>query len=550
MTTYRDRLPLARPEYIGLPYHGLVTNEVLTLPNAETKEIAFGGHQTVLVRAADAEVPEFTPEQEAFNTAQGYTWQDFALLSGLSRNIGGQDIGANSYLYHDGDHAWIIDVELTRDDLELTLLVYLRQLFGYLDDAGESPKMAARRKLDELTFTPVRTGGTDQTAAMALYNRYLFMTHSQTGSLTAANIAVSRSEEDYADFGSGFAYQFGGSGYVVHNALSITLSGAGSLTGTVGSGISGVIAMLANAQEMANHSSTSTGEAYSDFRGSHFPDACQTDFSFDLPACSGSIQTYDEIDTREACWVDEENDSKDGVAVTTVIARHYVAATKAGNLTWLETATRATDEWSATATALGSLTLTRHWQMAAFPVCTQSVIGEEWEGSNSWTVESTRLSTLDAYVAFGGEKYTQSASAEFHSLEEWYEDSAFATAGAATKITNVTAINDETPEYVQSCGSSGYLTKTCSAAFEDYWYCTASAFAGLLTMIEPQVFRITLRAQCGTGTAEYAHRLISCNGESEVYNDPPDSSARLVSYNPETGEFAVAATSADVVSWV
>ena len=98
MTTYRDRLPFGHPDYIGLPYHGLVTNEELTLPNAKTLDITFEGHQTVLVRATDAEVPEFTADQQAFNTAQGYTWQDFALLSGAFRSIGGQQLGAQSYL--------------------------------------------------------------------------------------------------------------------------------------------------------------------------------------------------------------------------------------------------------------------------------------------------------------------------------------------------------------------------------------------------------------------------------------------------------------------
>ncbi len=518
MTTYRDRLPLGHPDYVGLPFHGLVTNEVLTLPNDEELAVPFEGHQTVLVRAADAEVPTFTPEQESFNESRGYTWQDFALLSGAFRWIGGQRLGAQSYLYHDGDHAWVIDVELSGEDLELTLAVYLRQLFGYLDDAHQPPTMSARRKLDELSFTPVRTGGTDQTAEMALYDRYVFMTHSQTGSVTAVNVAVSRAEEDYLDFGTGFAYQFGGNGYVVHNALEIQLSGKGLLTGTIGSGISGAITLLANAQEMHSSVDESTGTPFAGFRDGVSLSACQTDFSFDVPACTGSTQYYDGIDTREACWVDDGanpvGDSEtSGSVITRTGSRHYVAVTKTGSITWLETIVDTTTTWSTSETASGSLTRIDHWQMTAFPSCSQSYT-TEWSGFNAWSKEAIQSYVGNYSVVFGDSEYTQTVSNGTHSIEEWYEDDAHAVSGFATKVTNITAINDETPEYVTSCGSSGYLAKTCSAYFGDYWSCGAMGGVGGLTMIEPQVFRITVSAQCAGGLPEYAYVTIACNGES------------------------------------
>ena len=377
MTTYRDRLPLGRPAFIGLPFHGLVTNEVLTLPNAATKTVAFTGHQTVLVSPVGATVPTFTAAEQAYNSAQGFTWQNYAILSGAFRTIGGAHLGINSWLYHDGDNAWVIDAEITGADLTLTITVNLRQLFGHLDDTGSPPQMSAPRKLDEITFTPVQTGGSSQTSAQALYARYLFMTHSQTGSMTAVNVAVSRSEADASDFGIGFAYMFGGNGYVVHNALSVTLSGKGSLTGIVGSGISGTIAMLANAQEMSSYANTATGDEFSDFSDSHKPEACQTDYSFSVPGCTSSIQYYDAVDTRKAAWIGSqcggydppyvEDDSKSGTRSTSVVARHYVAVSKAGSLTWLETATNGTNSWSATASSAGSLTRTDHWSMQALP---------------------------------------------------------------------------------------------------------------------------------------------------------------------------------------
>ena len=553
MTTYRDRLPLAHPDYLGLPYHGLVTNEVLTLPNSHTRPVAFGGHQTVLVRAAGAAVPSFTPDQQAFNTAQGYTWQNFALLSGQYRNIGGQALGPASYLYHDGDHAWIVDVEVTRDDLELTLSVYLRQLFGYLDDADEAPTMPARRKLDELTFIPVRTGGTNQTEAMSGYDRYLFMTHSQTGSTTAANVAVSRAEVDASDFGVGFAYQFGGSGYVVHNALKIQLTGKGSLTGTIGSGISGAITMLATAQQMHSYSSTSSGTTYTP--NTQAPTAVQTYYNSELPGCGpgNTVPQYWEItDANVVGWdgVADSDTSDSGEYSTATASRHYVAVTKAGDLTWLETETSTNNSWSTETISSGSMTLHHQHVTEAYPSCSFYPIAEEYEGGLSWTKTSTQTIAIDYVVRFGGQEYAQSLAIVYESLEEW--EAAESILFTPVKITNIVANNAATPEFVASCGTTGYVTKSCAAVWQsNIWVCGASGALGGLTMVEPQVFRITGSAGCSGGATEYAYALISCNGETEVgYTDPAGTSARLVSYNPNTGAFAIAGSASDTVCWV
>ncbi len=468
MTTYRDRLPLAHPDYLGLPYHGLVTNEVLALPNSQTLPVAFGGHQTVLVRAADAVVPTFTPDQQAFNTAQGYTWQNFALLSGLARNIGGGDLGAQSYLYHDGDHAWIIDVELAADDLELTLMVYLRQIFGYLDDAGEAPTMSARRKLDELTFTPVRTGGTDQTEEMAAYGRYLFMTHSQTGSVTAANVAVSRAEADASDFGVGFAYQFGGSGYVVHNALSITLSGSGSLTGTVGSGISGVIAMLASAAELTEETYTVTGENYpSSILGTP-----------PWPYGTWSLATNYERVTKV-----------------------YAAVNSMGTVIWAsESLTQSTeDTWTT------------------------------WRADDLSEYQRTRdyAYSDSASASFGGSTLTQSASSTIHEVDHY----------------NSVGVRDW---YVDECTAetSGDGGSANSSTCGEGW--SSSAYPWV--MFAPDVFKLICS---GPTSVTDGVVIVSARGDTLAgYSDPAGITARLVSYNPGTGAFAIAASASDTVCWV
>jgi hypothetical protein len=272
------------------------------------------------------------------------------------------------------------------------------------------------------------------------------------------------------------------------------------------------------------------------------------------------VQYYDEVDTRAASWVGSacggydppytEDDEMSGSRTTSVVARHYVAVSKTGTITWLETATNTSNAWSASATSSGSLTKTIHWSMAVFPSCAQTAESTEWSGSNSWTIESTQTYTGDYLVAFAGVEYTQSVGVTYHSLEEYYEDDAFASGGIATKVTDQTALNEDDSSYIAECGSSGFITKTCGAQYDGGWYCTATAGVGGLTMVEPQVFRIQASAGCSGGATEYAYRLIAVNGESAAYNDPAGASARLVSYNPETGEFSIAATAADIVSWI
>lgn len=544
------QLPLARPFAIGLPYHGLVTNEVLTLPNSDEIEIAFAGHQTVLVQAADPPELTYTEDEEDYHDAQGYTWQDYALLSGLYREIGGIALGAQSYLYHDGDHAWIIDVELSADDLELTLDVYLRQLFGYLRVGAAPPAMSSRRLLDSITWQPVSYTGTLQGEEQAAWDRYVFMTHSSTGAVSAVNVATTNGSSQTAFFGPGFGYQYGG-GYVVHDAFKIDISGTGSVEETVGSGISATITHLANADEMYDYSDTETGSPSGGWVAGS-PSIEELSYSDPIPVCTGSTQTYDLVAEYAPIWDSGEDGADSGSRITSSIRLYYAAVTSSGSITWLEYETKTTTNWSWSESSSGALTYTEHKSMGPLPLCSISVVDIDYSGTMTWTKESTSTALIETIIRFGGQAYTQTITKGTHELYEWEGGESVEAVGAVL-VTQIRAINEDTPEYITACSVSGLASKTCDAQYEDYWYCDAIGSVGGLQMVEPQVFRISATAGCGSDIPNYVYgyRLISCNGDSlSTYTDSPGASARLVSYHPKTGEFAVADTSTDLVVWV
>jgi hypothetical protein len=115
---------------------------------------------------------------------------------------------------------------------------------------------------------------------------------------------------------------------------------------------------------------------------------------------------------------------------------------------------------------------------------------------------------------------------------------------------NIAANNEDTPEYLTTCAYGGAVSGSCSGVFSGSWSCPATAGTILPQMLEPQVFKVGAGGGC-SGTTSTVYQLVSVNGHTDPgYSDPPGTSAKLVSYHPKTGAFAIAATAADVVSWV
>jgi hypothetical protein len=93
--------PQSRAVRIGQPYHGLLTDGVLTLSTGA--KISFPGSPLgdcykFVVPGASLSI---APTEVALEAAQGREWRSYALLSGRARSYAGLEVGADAWLYAD-----------------------------------------------------------------------------------------------------------------------------------------------------------------------------------------------------------------------------------------------------------------------------------------------------------------------------------------------------------------------------------------------------------------------------------------------------------------
>ncbi|THF60898.1 hypothetical protein [Pseudothauera rhizosphaerae] len=111
--------PLARVGALGLPYHGLVLDGWLTLPDGSMLQIPTGPRTDVtLVRRSGWIAPPRTPAQLAGDAARGWEWRDYALLNSASAGTSETMIGGRSmeggWLWFDADgQPWRVRVVAT-----------------------------------------------------------------------------------------------------------------------------------------------------------------------------------------------------------------------------------------------------------------------------------------------------------------------------------------------------------------------------------------------------------------------------------------------------
>jgi hypothetical protein len=252
----------------GLPYNGLATNEVLTLPGGGRLDYTFSGHQAVLVEGRNkGRQPPRTPAQQELERQHGYNFRSYALLTGTYREIGGVALGPQSWLYCDEDHAWIIrfDVEPIAGTNRLHCKLVLVNVFGLLEWDGTPPTMAEERVLAEAIFPlwyRYIEARVDDVQGCPLYP---LMTHSRHGDTTTINLCTT------CDFQMGyFGLQYeAGIGYQTHTVLTAAVTGKGSISaGMVGRGISGGITVLAQGGQLVEGPSSGGFETWS--RYNHF----------------------------------------------------------------------------------------------------------------------------------------------------------------------------------------------------------------------------------------------------------------------------------------
>jgi len=110
-------IPQGAVRYWGLPYHGLVRNGTLTLPNNATMTyLQPDNGSTVVIRNKKKSGLPLTMPMAAYDAAQGFSWLTFAILAGRTKQIAGQNLGGNRFIYIDHrDRPWLMKIYPTGD---------------------------------------------------------------------------------------------------------------------------------------------------------------------------------------------------------------------------------------------------------------------------------------------------------------------------------------------------------------------------------------------------------------------------------------------------
>lgn len=245
-----DILPLAHIRAVGIPFHGLVADSVLTLPDNSTMaypQLYYG--QTNYVKHPLANAPTRSAYEQALDTANNYQWLDYAMLSGAYCNIGGQNLGARHWLYCDDENAWDVYLKVEKaGTYDLLATLKLKRLFGRLPVDGADLSMT-ERTLATLQWTVTDCAGATITAdTYALWDGMNLFTANQTGSVSLHNLYLRR--VGTGSWPGGLTapvspnYGYMGNPLRLHNVLRVTLAGNGAVTpGNVGAGITGSIGM-------------------------------------------------------------------------------------------------------------------------------------------------------------------------------------------------------------------------------------------------------------------------------------------------------------------
>lgn len=260
---------LKQPVTIGLPFHGLATAGVLTTAGGN-KAVTHNDGDVVLIQApvTHPRPPARTPAQAANDAANGYTWQNYALLCGTNRNLGGSSaLGANAWLYCDGaGGTWLVDTVTTKDTGAgtVTVQLWLRSLFGRFG-AGALP--AIDRKLGELTFAPsvlsqpydVRLNR--RPATITEVRQYAGPQPKPDGTAAVLNFTFFDDSAGYWQLHAGRTSGAGTEeGDCLSDVITLAISGDGSTdVATLGDGITGTVTRTEQFTALNSYVETDTG---------------------------------------------------------------------------------------------------------------------------------------------------------------------------------------------------------------------------------------------------------------------------------------------------
>lgn len=234
---------LKRYTAIGLPYHGLALNDSLTIPDGTLT--THGDGPALVCRHPSAPGASRNAAQQARDTAKGYSWRDYLLLTGSVRYVSGADvsIGGNGWLYCDSNGVpWQMTVnQLPESGNVIAIQVWRRALFGRFgrDYSGITDELLATYNytLSLPTWYSGTRTVTDFMQAFSLRLDHISVVPNEAGDNVYLNLfttdGIFRGEFPELEITG----TTGSSVRGLAGLLTITVSGAGDTSGS-GSGIS------------------------------------------------------------------------------------------------------------------------------------------------------------------------------------------------------------------------------------------------------------------------------------------------------------------------
>ena len=139
---------------IGMPYHGLAVDGVLTKPAPVGDVTVAGEGACTVVRNHTVPTITRTTEQIAQDTALGREWRDYLLLTGQNRHVGGAgQIQGNSWICCDDSGVpWVLQLRQREAvGAVLPIEVWRVGLFGHF---GRDYSAITTAKIAEFSWTP------------------------------------------------------------------------------------------------------------------------------------------------------------------------------------------------------------------------------------------------------------------------------------------------------------------------------------------------------------------------------------------------------------
>lgn len=239
---------LKKINLLGHPYHGLVQDGFLTLPNNQV--ISYSGitnGDTQLVAIPNYSAPIRTAEEQDRDTINGFEWINYALVT--DNHLGGVDLGLGWLLYIDANQiVWYLKLGYEVSGNQCQMSCTLHTVFGRFN--GNYPKIL--RELAQTSTTLVPTG------TLKSINRFTFERKSD-GSEVLIHV--------YADLSSGNVLDFP-EPMSLYEVWKLQLNGEGQLTENqnLGTGISANLTLYKSFSEIQDKSQQTLARQDSSYR--------------------------------------------------------------------------------------------------------------------------------------------------------------------------------------------------------------------------------------------------------------------------------------------